>query len=89
MYSMSEYLMISHELERARWADRTRKENLPPAGSPQPTTDRRVCQTNRKEVTTWSGCGLQIHIPYFAPSGDIASYYRSCVSSSAYSKRRP
>jgi hypothetical protein len=50
VYGMSEYLMIMHELERARLADRARKESLRPEAATR--NGRRICQTNPKEVTT-------------------------------------
>jgi hypothetical protein len=52
MYGVSEYLMILAGLEEARLIDRSGKENLPPTGSSPPARDRRICQTNPKEVTT-------------------------------------
>ena len=50
MYGVSEYLTILAGLEEDRLVDRARKESLPTGSSP-PARDRRICQTDPKEVT--------------------------------------
>ena len=56
MYGMDAYLMIVHEVEKARLASRARegrkKEQPFPTGSPPATAGERIRETNPKEVTT-------------------------------------